>query len=128
MSVITLDQLKVRLGISSSDTSEDAALSALIPQVQGIAERHVGYALEYAVRTEVYPGTLREWISLAGKPCYWYTPTGNLAKGSAVVSAVSDTTGIQPGMPVAGVGLPSGATVLSVDSAVQITLSQAATD
>jgi hypothetical protein len=61
------------------------------------------------------------------------TPTANLAAGSAVVTALSSTANIIPGSAITlltGAGtvtLPANTTVLSVDSATQITLNQALT-
>lgn len=57
---------------------------------------------------------------------------GDLATGSPVVTFLSGAIGltaeaVQPGMLVSGAGIPLGATVLSVDSATQITLSADAT-
>lgn len=53
--------------------------------------------------------------------------TGTLANTSAVVTGVASTAGLLPGMAVAGTGVPAGAQVRSVDSATQVTLTQAAT-
>jgi hypothetical protein len=55
------------------------------------------------------------------------TYTGTLTSGSAVVTGISSTVGIAAGMFVTGTGIPVNATVLSVDSATQITLSASAT-
>ena len=61
------------------------------------------------------------------------TPTGNLTAGSAVVTGLSFTANIIPGQAIssltnaATVTLPANTTVLSVDSATQITLNQALT-
>lgn len=61
------------------------------------------------------------------------TPTGTVTAASAVVTAISSTANIIPGSAVTtltGAGtvtLPASTTVLSVDSATQITLSQALT-
>jgi hypothetical protein len=46
--------------------------------------------------------------------------------GSAVVTMAS-TTGLSAGMPITGTGIPASTTILSVDSATQITLSANAT-
>ena len=61
------------------------------------------------------------------------TATGNLTAGSAVITAISSTANIIPGSEITlltGAGtvtLPANTTVLSVDSATQITLNQALT-
>lgn len=53
--------------------------------------------------------------------------TGNTSSGSAVVTSLSDTTGLVTGMPVSGSGIPGGTTILTVDSSTQVTLSANAT-
>ncbi len=52
---------------------------------------------------------------------------GDLTAASAVVTNITTTEGMLAGMPINGNGIPAGTTILSVNSAVQITLSQAAT-
>lgn len=49
--------------------------------------------------------------------------TGALTSGSAVVTGLASTSGIVAGQQLFGLGVPAGATVLSVDSATQVTLS-----
>lgn len=53
--------------------------------------------------------------------------TGNTTSGSAVITALQDTSALAAGMPVTGAGIPAGAVINSIDSPTQITLSQAAT-
>jgi hypothetical protein len=61
------------------------------------------------------------------------SPTGNISAGSAVVTNLSATANIIPGSAVSSlsgngtVTLPASTTVLSIDSATQITLNQALT-
>lgn len=55
------------------------------------------------------------------------TESCTLVNGSAVVAAVAAAKQLIPGMKVSGTGIPVGATILSVDSATQITLSANAT-
>lgn len=52
---------------------------------------------------------------------------GVLVSGSAIVTRISATQQISPGMGVSGTGIAGGTTVLSVDSDTQITLSANAT-
>jgi autotransporter-associated beta strand protein len=52
--------------------------------------------------------------------------TGNTTNTSAVISNLTTTTGLAVGQAVSGTGIPAGAFILSIDSATQITLSQAA--
>lgn len=57
------------------------------------------------------------------------TQTGSLTSSSAVITGLSDTSGITAGTFMAtGDGVPSDCYVLSVDSATQVTLDQPATD
>ena len=53
--------------------------------------------------------------------------TGNTTNGSPVVTNLSSTLQLAPGMTVTGNGIPAGTTIQSVDSATQITLSNNAT-
>lgn len=53
--------------------------------------------------------------------------TGNRTNGSPIIDTLSSTTGFVAGMPVSGTGIPAAATILTVDSATQITLSGNAT-
>src|SRR5262249_47544942 len=52
--------------------------------------------------------------------------TGNTTNGSPTVTNVSSVTGLAIGMPIAGAGIPAGATIAAVDGTT-ITLSQNAT-
>ena len=47
--------------------------------------------------------------------------------GSAVITGITSTASMQQGMAVTGTGIPTGAYIVSVDSASQITISQNAT-
>jgi len=55
------------------------------------------------------------------------TASGTLANGSAIVTGLASTSTLLAGMLVSGMGIPVGATILSVDSPTQITLSANAT-
>lgn len=58
-----------------------------------------------------------------GKPSeLWYTSNGTTAIGSPVVTGLASTAGYTVGMSVLGNGIPLGASILSVDSASQVTL------
>jgi hypothetical protein len=50
------------------------------------------------------------------------TYVGDTHNGTAVIDSLDSTTGIYPGQAWSGTGVPAGTRVLSVDSAVQITL------
>lgn len=53
--------------------------------------------------------------------------TGTTTNGSAVVTGLTDTSQLIVGMEVSGTGIPGGATISSINSATQVTLSANAT-
>jgi len=53
--------------------------------------------------------------------------TGNTTLGSAIITNIPSTTGMVVGDFVAGTGIPTGSYILTVDSAIQITLDTNAT-
>lgn len=53
--------------------------------------------------------------------------TGNTTAGSAIVTGLASTASMRAGMPVSGGSLPAGATIKSVDSGSQVTLTKNAT-
>lgn len=55
------------------------------------------------------------------------TVTGSTTSGSAVVTGLPRTINLHVGMNVSGTGIPASTTVLSIDSATQVTLSANAT-
>jgi len=55
------------------------------------------------------------------------TSTGNVTSGSAIITGIPSTTGLDTTYYVSAAGFPTGVTILSVDSATQITLTQPAT-
>ena len=55
------------------------------------------------------------------------TFTANTTNGSAVITSMSDQVEVTIGDELAGVGIPTGARVLSIDSATQVTMTAAAT-
>lgn len=55
------------------------------------------------------------------------TVTGTTTTSSAIVTTIASTVGLYPRMPITGTGVPAATTILSVDSATQITLSANAT-
>ena len=50
-----------------------------------------------------------------------------LTSGSAVITGIYSTDRLLPGWTIAGSGVPAGATVVSVDSTTQVTMSASAT-
>lgn len=55
------------------------------------------------------------------------TYTGDTVNTSPTIINVSDTTELYPGAPITGSGIPASTTILTVDSATQITISNNAT-
>ena len=53
--------------------------------------------------------------------------TGTTASGSPVITNISSTSQLAPGMAVSGANIPAGAVIVSVDSATQVTLNLNAT-
>jgi hypothetical protein len=56
-----------------------------------------------------------------------HTPTGNTTNGSELITGMSSTTGLYAGQVITGTGIPSGTTIITIDSASQITMSKLAT-
>jgi len=83
---------------------------------------------------EIYDSVANTWTPIAEPPPVPNCPfvvayNGVLVKGSPVVTGMDPpgTAGFQVGWTVTGKGIPTNTTILSVDSASQITLSQNAT-
>jgi hypothetical protein len=59
------------------------------------------------------------------EPTFFYATTASTTNGSPTLTALSATTVayLTPGMSVSGSGIPGGATILTIDSTTQITLS-----
>jgi len=58
----------------------------------------------------------------------YVTQDGTLVDGSAVVTGIASTTGLDTSYQVTGTGINTDCYILSVDSATQVTLNQAATE
>ena len=67
-------------------------------------------------------------VSLDAREAFQFrTFTGTTSVSSPTVTAITSTLGLMPRMPITGTGIPAATTILSVDSATQITLSANAT-
>jgi hypothetical protein len=64
------------------------------------------------------------FVSTVNNSNFSVVTTGHTHSGTAVVDSIPSTTGMTPGMAITDTGgsIPSGATILSVDSAVQVTM------
>lgn len=67
-------------------------------------------------------------VHVCGSPPPAVSFTGDLTKGQPAIANISSTASLKPGGAVTGTNVPSGATIVSVDSATQITISQNAAD
>jgi hypothetical protein len=83
---------------------------------------------------EIYDPVKDTWTPIAPYPnevggCGHRNVTSDvqLTAGSPVVTGIYSTDRLTPGWTITGNGIPAGATVVSVDSATQITISAAAT-
>jgi hypothetical protein len=82
---------------------------------------------------ELYDPVANSWSPIAqfpnqpGCPAVTVTTKGNLSSGSNIITAIPSTTGFTVGKGVSGTGVPSGATISSVDSATQVHISANAT-
>lgn len=86
-------------------------------------------------QVEVLPNTIDNivtttlGVTAVNNPAFTTTTPGTITSGSPVVTGIADTTGMTTGMDLdsASSFFPAGTTVLSVDSATQITATQNAT-
>ncbi len=83
---------------------------------------------------EIYDPIKNTWSPIAPYPnevggCGHRNVTSDvqLTSGSPVVTGIYSTDRLQPGWTITGSGIPAGATVVSVDSATQVTISANAT-
>lgn len=84
-------------------------------------------------QTQTLPNTIENVVtSVLGvlgvnNPPFSVVTIGTIAIGSPIVTAIPSTAGMLPGMEFTATGVPIGASILSVDSATQVTLNQNAT-
>ena len=82
---------------------------------------------------EIYDPVANTWTPIAPYPAQASCPTisyvsANLVSGSNQITAIYPyTSGLVVGWTVSGTGIPTGATIVSIDSATQITISANAT-
>ncbi len=82
---------------------------------------------------EIYDPVANSWTSITPYPSQTGCPqiayvTGNLATGSPVITNIYPyTSGLVVGWTATGTGIPAGATIVSIDSPTQITISENAT-
>jgi uncharacterized protein (TIGR03437 family) len=66
-------------------------------------------------------------VLLAGDTGNGIASSGDVTQGSAIVGSIPSTAQLQTGWTVAGSGIPSGATIKSIDSPSQVTMTANAT-
>lgn len=88
----------------------------------------------WAPSAEIYDPIANSWSPAAPYPneaggCFPINVTSDvqLGSGSPVIAAIYSTDRLLPGWTIAGAGIPAGATVVSVDSGTQVTMSAKAT-
>ena len=88
----------------------------------------------WASSAEIYDPVRDSWSPAASYPnevggCFPITFTSDvqLTSGSPLIAGVYSTDRMLPGWTITGTGVPAGATILSVDSATQVTMSANAT-
>lgn len=130
-------QLKTFLSIPLDDTSQDGTLGQLLGAADAAVKRYCKRLLETQVIVE-YP-LLRnggEALTLEQTPVLSYRLTGNIQNGQPTITGLSSTSNLIAGMPVlqaigsngpATQPFPNGVTILSIDSATQVTLTGNAT-
>lgn len=122
-----------------TDNVPDSLLGATLytsPSQQGIANANDVPPLcmdmvnfkEHAlyVNTETKQRLLLNFISVDTPQFDYFDYTGN-TNSNTTITGLSSTTGLATGQLITGTGIPANTTVVSVDSATQVTISQAAT-
>lgn len=127
MALSDVDALKLHLKIASTNTTEDDFLAQLLAGVEAAFLKLVDRRIERETITEFQGGRNSRVLMLNEYPVHFYQYSGTTTTSSAVVTALSSTASLAVGMPVTGTGIPAGATISTVDSATQVTLSTAAT-
>lgn len=119
-----LPTYKVSAGIL--DASQDAQLGELVKAADAIVKAFTKRDLETASYLEFRDGSGTQDLALYQRPVRIYLLTGNLVNGSPVITGLASASLLLVGMPVASQDsnsrLPKGATIQSVDSPTQVTL------
>jgi len=127
MPLTTLSRIKALAGIPASDTTQDAVVQAVLASAEGAVKSWCKRNLEQKVYTEYMDGTGTPNLIVRERPVRLYTLAGTLTSGSAVVTGLSSTANLLAGMPAVHASIPVGATISTIDSATQVTLSANAT-
>jgi hypothetical protein len=137
MALTTLSALKTVLpAIQPGDTSQDAALSAIILSADACIRRWIKRpVIEQAVVTEFLSGQPLPEMALKHRPVSIFPSAGILTQNSPTITGIPSTVGLLPGMPAVtqvmnfppNTAIPSGTIISTVDSSTQVTLTQSAT-
>jgi hypothetical protein len=127
--------LKTSVGILLSDVTQDDRLSLFLFASDAAIKKYVKRNLELSIVTE-YPYRLGgEAIVLEQTPVQSYRVVGSISSGSAQITNLVSTTNLLVGMTAIVASnsnqtvqpFPNAATIISVDSTTQVTMSAAAT-
>lgn len=125
--------------VTVTDSTPDALLGATLytsPTQEGIENANLPppYAKDIALfnNMTLYANTKnkhRLFLTLIGSgvPAVGYVATTGNTNSNVTLNGLGTTTNVRVGMKVRGTGIPATARVLTVDSAVQVTLTVAAT-
>lgn len=118
--------------LSSVQDLQTAVRNAVVAYANGEVEYMSGFVVGAAVSpfqiaaaiTQQIAGIFVQEVQISISAV---SQVGDLTNGSSVVTNMTYTSGLTPGEPVTGTGIPTGTTIFSVDSPTQITLSANAT-
>ena len=119
--------LATHTGVTVSDLTSQGTLYLTPMQGIGVGDNGSAWLSLYdGTRWKQYASAQISLVlsqsSIGGTP-----PTGNTVSGTNTIKSMSSTTGLYPGQPIIGTGIPSGTVIVSKDSGTQITVSANAT-
>jgi len=132
-----LNTLKIFIGIPASDSSQDAKLSAILYAADQVVKKYCKRLFETA-QYVWYPPEPRlggEAIVVEETPILCYLSTGTITSGQATITGLPDTSKLLVGMTATVAAqsnqtvqpFPNAATIVSIDSSSQVTMSGNAT-
>ncbi len=124
------DGTAVTFTVPNQPVNFDTILTRMINGVTDFLQRECG-GRQFAQKlniNEVYSayGAKQKYVITKQCPINVFISSGNTISGSAIITGITATAGMQAGMPIQGDNIPANTTIVSVDSASQLTLSAAA--